>query len=116
MAFTITQYVQTDPEADRRVANALAELIISGSLAPVEVTDKAGDGGTMSCVSNLRQQTIPRGPAFSAEAATGERRDDCGDRRDDGATGAMTGETVAAAGQGYSGDRELDDQAGHACQ
>jgi hypothetical protein len=27
------QYVQTDLEADRRVANTLAELIIGGSLA-----------------------------------------------------------------------------------
>ena len=27
----------------------------------------------------------------------------------------MTGKTVAAAGQGHSGDRELDDQAGNAC-
>ena len=47
----------------------------------------------MSCVSNLRQQPAPRGPAFSAEAATGETT---------GATGAMTGKTAAAAGQGYS--------------
>jgi hypothetical protein len=46
VALTITHYVQADPEAGRRDANPLAELIISGSLAPVEVTDKAGDGGT----------------------------------------------------------------------
>ena len=31
-------------------------------------------------------------------------------------TGAMTGKTVAAAGPDFSGDRELDDQAGHARQ
>lgn len=68
----------------------------------------------MSCVSNLRQQTPPRGPAFSAEAATGETTAATGVMT--GATGAMTGKTIAAAGQGYSGDRELDDQAGHACQ
>jgi hypothetical protein len=35
LASTITHYVQTDREAGRRAANALAELIISGSLAPV---------------------------------------------------------------------------------
>jgi len=46
VAFTITQYLQTDPEADHQVANTLAELAISGSLSPVEVTDKAGDGST----------------------------------------------------------------------
>jgi hypothetical protein len=31
------QYVQTDPEADRQVANTLAELITGGSLASFEV-------------------------------------------------------------------------------
>ena len=31
------RYVQTDPEADRQVANTLAELIIGGSLASFEV-------------------------------------------------------------------------------
>ena len=54
----------------------------------------------MSCVSNLRQQTHPRGPAFSAEAATGETTAATGVM-----TGATTGKTIAAAGQGYSGDR-----------
>lgn len=37
VAFTMKQYVQTDLEADRQVANTLAELIIGGSLASVEV-------------------------------------------------------------------------------
>jgi hypothetical protein len=32
LAFTMKQYVQTDLEADRQVANTLAELIIGGSL------------------------------------------------------------------------------------
>ena len=36
------QYVQTDLEADRRVANTLAELIIGGSLASVDVLDCQG--------------------------------------------------------------------------
>ena len=39
VAFTMKQYVQTDLEADRQVANTLAELIIGGSLASVEQTD-----------------------------------------------------------------------------
>lgn len=33
VAFTMRQYVETDLEADREVANTLAELIIGGSLA-----------------------------------------------------------------------------------
>jgi integrase len=32
VAFTMKQYVQTDLEADRQVANTLAELIVGGSL------------------------------------------------------------------------------------
>ena len=35
------QYVQTDLEADRQVANTLAELIIRGALASTEITGKA---------------------------------------------------------------------------
>ena len=31
-------YVQADLEADRQVANTLAELIIGGSLASIEIT------------------------------------------------------------------------------
>jgi hypothetical protein len=37
VAFTMKQYVQTDLEADRQVANTLAELIIGGLLASIEV-------------------------------------------------------------------------------
>ena len=33
VAFTMRQYVETDLDADREVANTLAELIIGGSLA-----------------------------------------------------------------------------------
>jgi integrase len=50
VAFTMKQYVQTDLEADRQVANTLAELIIGGSLASVEITkgegEKASDEGS----------------------------------------------------------------------
>jgi hypothetical protein len=37
VAFTMRQYVETDLEADREVANTLAELIIGGSLASLEI-------------------------------------------------------------------------------
>jgi hypothetical protein len=37
------QYVQTDLEADRQVANTLAQLIIGGSLASTEIADEADD-------------------------------------------------------------------------
>ena len=43
VAFTMKQYVQTDLEADRRVATTLAELIIGGSLASTEITGKPGE-------------------------------------------------------------------------
>lgn len=45
VAFTMKQYVQTDLEADRQVANTLAELIIGGSLASVGISG-ATDRGT----------------------------------------------------------------------
>ena len=49
VAFTMKQYVQTDLEADRQVANTLAELIIGGTLASTEVdqarTTDPGRGG-----------------------------------------------------------------------
>jgi hypothetical protein len=37
VAFTMKQYVQTDLEADRQVANTPAELMIGGSLASVDI-------------------------------------------------------------------------------
>jgi hypothetical protein len=42
------QDVQTDPEADRQVANTLAELIIGGSLISIEIAEETGgtSGGT----------------------------------------------------------------------
>ena len=40
MAFTMKQYVQADLEADRKVANTLAELIIGGSLASTDITSE----------------------------------------------------------------------------
>lgn len=49
LALTMKQCVQTDLEADRQVANTLAELIIGGSLASFEITadvaDKTADEG-----------------------------------------------------------------------
>jgi integrase len=44
VAFTMKQYVQSDLEVDRQVATTLAELIMGGSLASVDVTDKTGSG------------------------------------------------------------------------
>ena len=41
VAFTMKQYVQTDLEADRQVANTLGELIIGGSLASTTVASLA---------------------------------------------------------------------------
>jgi integrase len=45
VAFTMKQYVQTDLEADRQVANALAELILGGLLASVGITGAVRDAG-----------------------------------------------------------------------
>ena len=39
------QYVQTDLEADRQVANTLAELIVGGTLISTEITDQAAKDG-----------------------------------------------------------------------
>ena len=44
VAFTMKQYVQTDLEADRQVANTLAELIIGGALASMDSTGSAREG------------------------------------------------------------------------
>ena len=41
VAFTMKQYVQADLEADRQVANTLAQLIIGGSLASLAIADQA---------------------------------------------------------------------------
>ena len=40
VAFTMKQYVQTDLEADRQVANTLAELIIGGALTSSVISDQ----------------------------------------------------------------------------
>jgi len=45
VAFTMKQYVQSDLEADRQVANTLAELIIGGSLTSFEITETAREAG-----------------------------------------------------------------------
>ena len=45
VAFTMKQYVQTDLEADRQVANTLAELIIGGSLTSFEIAEAAREAG-----------------------------------------------------------------------
>jgi integrase len=45
VAFTMKQYVQTDLEADRQVANTLAELIVGGALLSTGITDRTARGG-----------------------------------------------------------------------
>ena len=42
VAFTMKQYVQADLEADWQVATTLAELIIGGSLASMEIGTSQG--------------------------------------------------------------------------
>jgi integrase len=44
VAFTMKQYVQTDLEADRQVANTLAELIIGGALVSADDHRRGGPG------------------------------------------------------------------------
>ena len=44
VAFTMKQYVQTDLEADRQVANTLATLILGGALTSAEVTKDVAPG------------------------------------------------------------------------
>jgi hypothetical protein len=39
------QYVQTDLEADRQVANTLAGLIVGGALISTEITDRLARDG-----------------------------------------------------------------------
>ncbi len=57
VAFTIKQYVQTDLEADRQVANTLAELITGGSLTSFEITGAARASGI--------DATVPHRPLSS---------------------------------------------------
>jgi len=40
------QYVETDLEADREVANTLAELIIGGSLVSIVIGDEPDDSSS----------------------------------------------------------------------
>lgn len=45
VAFTMKQYVQTDLEADRQVANTLAELIVGGTLISAEISGNVAQDG-----------------------------------------------------------------------
>ncbi len=60
------QYVQTDLEADRQVANTLAELIIGGSLASTAVASLANH---MQKALSLRHPRSSR--AYPVRTATG---------------------------------------------
>lgn len=59
VAFTMEQYVQTDLEADRQVATALAGLIIGGSLASVDTSNSQSDGDIST---NAQAKRTPAGP------------------------------------------------------
>ena len=63
VAFTMKQYVQTDLEADRQVANTLAQLIIGGSLASIEIADETGGARCLTGRrAQIRAQTSCRRP------------------------------------------------------
>ncbi len=56
------QYVQTDLEADRQVANTLAELIIGGALASTVIPDEAHEdqGATAHGILVRQPEREPR--------------------------------------------------------
>ena len=63
VAFTMKQYVQTDLEADRQVANTLAELIIGGSLISIDIADDTGEGAARAGArAQIRAQTTCKRP------------------------------------------------------
>ena len=69
------QYVQTDLEADRQVANTLAELIIGGSLASTALGDEDDDHhlgetarGQASLANPLADHMKKAGPLFEKRA------------------------------------------------
>ena len=65
VALTMKQYVQTDLEADRQVANALAQLIIGGSLASIEMADETGERALLDRTpAQIRAQTTCRRPSL----------------------------------------------------
>ena len=73
VAFTMKQYVQTDLEADRQVANTLAELIIGGALATgIERQGRHGRGSvSTSGRAQIRAQTTCQRPLPRSEGASG---------------------------------------------
>jgi hypothetical protein len=52
------QYVQTDLEADRQAANTLAELIIGGALASLEIGNDRRRGLSRRPCTNLMQKAF----------------------------------------------------------
>jgi hypothetical protein len=55
VAFTMKQYVQTDLEADRQVANTLAGLIIGRSLTSFEISGTAREDQAATVGARARQ-------------------------------------------------------------
>jgi len=75
VAFTMKQYVQTDLEADREVANTLADLIIGGLLVTGiedQGTDHnpADEGEPKRARAQIRAQTTSRRPVPCSEPAS----------------------------------------------
>ena len=62
LAFTLKQYVQTDLQAGRKVANTLTALIIGGSIASTQITDEArtDQGATVGGDSGQAARRQPR--------------------------------------------------------
>ena len=76
VAFTMKQYVQTDLEADRQVANTLAELIIGGSLASTRSQRMRGDRpdedtAARPACSQIRHKRQAKAPPSVRERASG---------------------------------------------
>jgi integrase len=63
VAFTMKQYVQTDLEADRQVANTLAELIIGGSLASMDIARPVSHGSEARVSGRSKREPGDEGTA-----------------------------------------------------
>ena len=68
------QDVQTDLEADRQVANTLAELIIGGSLASTAVTSSLAN--PLADHADPRQTVCPDGSRLGSQGSALPREDD----------------------------------------
>jgi hypothetical protein len=58
VAFTMKQYVQVGLEADRQVATTLAELIIGGSLASMEIERVRARLSMRPCTNGMQEALL----------------------------------------------------------